>query len=257
MMLLPEAVALDLDPVRACFAAHGYARLGRVLSDDGLAALRAAADAVMQTRGEGLFYQPDSPTGAYADLDFGRGWIGPTSAYRKIEGLERDPAFRAWIANPLFERLACAEIPGEVAIYRAVLWNKAVTGGTTLPFHQDGGRFWGIDREASLQIWTALDDGPVEAGCVEVVPGTHRAGLTGPDGGNVPPALLVDVEARVIALPTVAGESLLLHNHVWHRSGRNQTGSPRRAFTVCYMSADTRCVRKKRAPRTFFRPFPA
>ena len=30
---------------------------------------------------------------------------------------------------------------------------------------------------------------------------------------------------------------------------------PRRAFSVCYMSADTRCTRKKRAPRQFFRVF--
>jgi ectoine hydroxylase-related dioxygenase (phytanoyl-CoA dioxygenase family) len=47
----------------------------------------------------------------------------------------------------------------------------------------------------------------------------------------------------------------LLHNHLWHRSLVNRTGKPRRAFSVCYMSGDTRCTRKKRAPREFFRVF--
>jgi phytanoyl-CoA hydroxylase len=62
-----------------------------------------------------------------------------------------------------------------------------------------------------------------------------------------------EAEARAVAVPTVAGEVVLLHNHVWHRSGRTQTGKPRRALSVCYMDAATQCRRKKRAPRSFVR----
>ncbi|HEX8537247.1 MAG TPA: phytanoyl-CoA dioxygenase, partial [Cystobacter sp.] len=35
-------------------------------------------------------------------------------------------------------------------------------------------------------------------------------------------------------------------------SSPSRTGSRRRGFSACYMSADTRCVRKKKAPRDFF-----
>jgi ectoine hydroxylase-related dioxygenase (phytanoyl-CoA dioxygenase family) len=56
-------------------------------------------------------------------------------------------------------------------------------------------------------------------------------------------------------VPARAGEVLLIHNHLWHRSGRNLTGHPRRAFTAAYMDARTRCVRKKRAPRSFLQIF--
>jgi hypothetical protein len=35
----------------------------------------------------------------------------------------------------------------------------------------------------------------------------------------------------------------------------NETATPRRAFTVCFMSAETRCLRTKRAPRSFVRVF--
>jgi len=58
-----------------------------------------------------------------------------------------------------------------------------------------------------------------------------------------------------VALPAIAGEVILIHNQVWHRSGVNRTDRPRRALTVCYMSAETRCLRKKRAPRRFVRVF--
>ena len=135
--------------------------------------------------------------------------------------------------------------------------SKHARGGTVLPWHQDGGKFWGVDCDPELQIWTALDDAPVEAGCVEVVPGSHRAGLATPIGGVVP-RNVVDAsgaERSVVAVPARAGEAILIHNHAWHRSGVNATGAPRRALSVCYMPASTRCLRKRRAPRQFHRVF--
>ena len=80
----------------------------------------------------------------------------------KIEKLEKDPLYLAFMRNPLFERIARAHIDGAVALFRAVLFSKPASGGTELPWHQDGGRFWGVDRDPTLQIWTALDDCPVD-----------------------------------------------------------------------------------------------
>ncbi len=258
-MLLASASALDLDAVLADFAVHGWARLGRVLSDEGIAALGTRVDDLMhaRVRHEGLFFQRDSPTGRYEDLAFAKGWEGPSSDYRKLEKLELDPLFRAWMTNALFERIARRLIDGPIALYRAVLFTKSAAGGTALPWHQDGGRFWGLDRPAELQIWTALDDCPVDAGCVEVLDGSHAAGLATPEGGVIGEALLraADAERRALALPARAGESMLIHNHLWHRSGVNRTGRRRSAVSFCYMSAATRCLRTKRAPRSFVRLF--
>jgi hypothetical protein len=254
-VLLVDPTGFDLAPALAFFAEHGWARLGRVLSDEGLAALSARVDEIMsaQVRYDGMFFQRDSTSGRYEDLTFGRGWQGPSPDYRKIEKLELDPLFRAWIGNPLYERIARALIDGPIALYRAVLFTKSAAGGTALPWHQDGGEFWGIDQAPFLQIWTALDDCPVEAGCVEVLPGTHRAGLATPEGGVIPDDKVAG--ARPLPLPARAGEAMLIHNHVWHRSGRNHTGHRRSALSICYMSAATRCLRTKRAPRQFVRVF--
>lgn len=256
-----HAAALDLDlaPVLAEYATHGWARLGPVLSADGIAALGARVDDLMHERVhyDGMFFQRDSPTGRYEDLAFAKGWEGPSSEYRKIEKLELDPLFRAWMTNALFERIARRMIDGPIALYRAVLFTKSAAGGTALPWHQDGGRFWGVDRAPELQIWTALDDCAVDAGCVEVLDGSHAAGLATAEGGVIADTLLhaADAEQRALPVPARAGESLLIHNHLWHRSGVNRTGRRRSAVSFCYMSAATRCLRTKRAPRTFVRLF--
>jgi phytanoyl-CoA hydroxylase len=257
--LAPLPVSVDIDEALCHFTEHGYARLGRVLGEAGLVSLREQSDRVMLGEVEypGLFFQLDTDTGRYEDLAFKKGYQGPSLNYRKVEKLEKDPLFFAWINNPLFERVARRLIPGEIAIYRAVLFNKAARGGTVLPFHQDGGSYWGLDRDPTLQIWTALDDVPAPSGCVELVPGSHKAGLATPLGGLIPKDVVEarGVEGQVVALPAAAGEAILIHNHVWHRSGVNRTALPRRALTVCYMSAATRCLRRKRAPRQFVRVF--
>jgi hypothetical protein len=259
-MLVRDAESLPLEEILAHYRAHGWARVGQVASLATLDGLRARADAIMlgEVRYPGLFFQIDAPTGSYDDLTYGKGYEGPSLAYRKIEKLEKDPLFRAWIENPLFGRIARAVL-GEhgIALYRAVLFAKGAQGGSNLPFHQDAGVFWGLDRDPCLQIWTALDDVPLESGAVEVVDASHLRGLATPLGGVVPANLVEqwDAERHAQALPARAGEVLLIHNHVWHRSGVNRTGRPRRAFTVCYLDARTQCRRTRRAPRQFMRLF--
>jgi len=147
----------DLSGILAHFEEHGYARLGPVMGDGQLETLRARADEIMLGKVSlpGFFFQLDTESGVYRDLVFGRGYEGPSLNYRKIEKLEKDDLFRAWIENPLFERVSRALITGPIAIYRAVLMNKPAAGGTVLPWHQDGGLFWGLDRDPVLQVGVA------------------------------------------------------------------------------------------------------
>lgn len=256
-MLVPPD--LDLEPIFARYREDGYARVGRVLDESTLAALRDRADALMlgEVQYPGLFFQHDTSTGRYEDLQYKKGYTGPSLRYRKLEKLEKDPLFWALINHPLFERIARVWIPGDIAIYRAALFNKPAQGGTVLPWHQDGGSYWGLDKEPTLQIWTALDDAPVGSGCLELIPASHRGGLVTPLGGVIPSWVLAtrDIEKERLYVPAVAGEVILVHNHLWHGSGVNLTASPRRGVTICYMASDTKCLRTKRAPRNFVRVF--
>ena len=243
----------------AHYREHGWARMPALAPLDIVARLRSRAEEIAtgQVSYPGLFFQPDTPTGKYEDLIFGHGWAGPTAAYRKIEKLEQDPEFWAWLAGQQLRALVAAVIGGPVSLYRAVIFSKAAHTGSNLPWHQDAGLFWGLSRDPELQIWTALDDAPLESGCLEVFPGSHKLGLATPLGGVVPgPQVLAALaDERALAVPAAAGDVMLLHNHLWHRSGPNRTAHPRRAFTVCYLPRDTRCVRKKRAPRSFIPVF--
>jgi phytanoyl-CoA hydroxylase len=258
-MLLTGAEGMELARPLAELAERGYAQLGRVLSDQGLAALRERAEQLMlgHVSYPGMFFQLDATTGRYEDAPLGLGWQGPSLAYRKLEKLELDPRFRRWINSPLCERIARSLIPGEVALYRAILFNKASAGGSDIPWHQDGGALWGLSEPPPLQIWTALDDAPFGGGCLEFLPDSHREGLATPLGGVIPRELVVarQAEQRAVAVPVRAGEALLIHNWVWHRSGRNRPGQRRLAFSACYMSSTTRCLRKRRAPRRFVELF--
>lgn len=267
-VLLPGAREIDLTAVLEHYREHGYARVGSVIEPAFLDLLRRRAEDIMLGRitVAGLFFQHDSATGRYEDLPYGQGYVGPSLAYRKIEKLERDDAYRALLDNALFERIVRAVLGRggagddairDVSIYRAVLFGKAARASSPIPWHQDGGLFWGLDRDPELQIWTALDDAGLGAGCLEVIPGSHEAGLATRNGGVVPAAHVdsARAEERAVPLPATAGDVILVHNMLWHRSGPNTTDAPRRAFTVCYMSAETRCLRKKHAPREFVRVF--
>jgi ectoine hydroxylase-related dioxygenase (phytanoyl-CoA dioxygenase family) len=251
---------VDLESALAHYWEHGWARLGVLCDAERLAAMRARIDDIMMGRVvyDGMFFQLDTTNGRYEDLKYGQGFEGPSLNYRKVEKLELDPIFREWIAHSIFEQLARTIYETDVSIYRALIFNKAAeTGGSALPWHQDGGNFWGLSEEPKLQVWTALDDAPLGGGCLEIVSGSHKDGLVTKLGGVVPDNHLARVkpEEHTTLLPAVAGEVILIHNHAWHRSSRSTTGQPRRALTVCYMSARTKCLRKKRAPRDFFKPW--
>ena len=47
---------------------------------------------------------------------------------------------------------------------------------------------------------------------------------------------------KVISLEAEAGEAILLHNFLLHKSGINSTQMSRRAFSVTYMSSETRTL---------------
>jgi len=171
------------------------------------------------------------------------GFKGPSLSYRKIEGLEHDPHFGAYLRQALFHDW-CRLVYGDamISVYRAMFMNKPARRGTLLPWHQDGGAIWGLDRDPLLTVWTALDDATIRNGCIQVVRGSHRLGLLSDFGHTITAAQEAEFcrPERVVDLELAAGEAVVLHNWTLHRSDRNRTDAPRRAFSVCYMDGATR-----------------
>ncbi len=228
----------------------GYLRIGRTLSQDALAGLRTRIDDIMlgKVRDDQLMMQLDR--GGETGGDYGSmaemtlGFKGASLDYRKIENLERDDLFLSYMQQPLFREI-CAWHYGAhagISAFRAMFMNKPARKGTLLPWHQDGGEGWGLDRDPLATIWTALDPATVANGCVQIIPGSHRLGLLSKRGHTISaehehehcPA------DKTVFLELEAGESVLLHNWLLHRSDVNRTDIPRRAFSICYMDARTR-----------------
>lgn len=253
----------ELTTAIASYRERGFATLPGVVPEATLAGLRERAADIMAGHVDPtpFFFQGDAPSGRYQDAPLGEGrWAG-AGTYRKIEKLERDPRFMAYLQNDLFGRIARAVL-GErgVSLYRAILMTKpamvaTAPGGTDLPWHQDGGQLWGLSQPPELQLWTALDDAPLAAGCMRIAVGTHHGGLASPLGGAVPPEVAAKATLDVAEVPARAGDLVLLHNLVWHASGLNHTASIRRAFSACLLSADNHCTRRRKTPRTFVRLF--
>jgi ectoine hydroxylase-related dioxygenase (phytanoyl-CoA dioxygenase family) len=213
------------------------------MTDAELEKLRERIDAIMmgEVVYEGMFFQIDSTTGNYEDLT-GAGYAGPTLNYRKIQDLERDPLFLRYMQKTVFRDIARALVGENISCFRAMFMNKPAHRGTVLPYHQDGGSQWQLDRENFVTVWTALDPATIANGCVQIIPGSHKLGLLSERGHTITAeqeAQYCD-DSKSIYLEAKAGESFLLHNYVLHRSGVNTSAQSRRAFSVVYMDAATR-----------------
>ncbi len=228
------------------FEQQGYVLLGRADRDE-IAALQQRMDDIMLGTADIDYDQvmmqldrvdgPDSTPGPQS-----RGHKGPTLAYRKIQDLELDPLFLAYLQKPLYRDI-CQRMYGadcNIAAFRSMFMNKPAGLGSYLIWHQD--RWTNLDRDPLITIWTALDPATKDNGCVQIVPGSHRQ-LLNPDHGS---GFLSDEMAAQIAsrsdtvyLEMAAGEVVLLHNWMLHTSDVNHTQQSRRAFSVCYMDAAT------------------
>ena len=228
------------------YARDGYLDLGRVLGPDQVGALCDRADALALGCHTNPAVQLQLDTGgAYDELApivdrFDDGTLG----YRKIQGLEFDDRFGEVVRDPAFVEV-CARQYGPhvpVSIFRAMVMNKPAGQGTHLPWHQDGGAVWALDRDPLVTTWIALDRADAENGCMEIVPGSHRLGLLSWYGSQVTDEVVADHcgAESVRLLPVEAGHAVLVHNWLLHRSGVNPSSLPRRAFTCCYLDGRTR-----------------
>lgn len=229
------------------FEELGYTKLGRI-DDIMLRQLQQRIDAIMLGKADvdydALLMQLDSASGEYGDAGKqSTGFKGDTLNYRKIQNLEIDQLFLEYLSLPLFKDI-CDRVYGSntaIAIFRAMFMNKPANRGTFLPWHQD--RWTMLDRDPKVTVWTAMDPATKENGCVQVVPGSHRHGLINPTHGsgflNEAQAKAICTPERIVYLELEAGEVALLHNYLLHASDTNRSAQSRRAFSVCYMEADT------------------
>ena len=225
------------------FAEQGYLRLGQMLSAGALGDLQQRIDDIMLGR---VRYKNMRLQYYDEERDKIQRMLGNEIAslsYRRIDDLEQDPLFLAYMQQELYHQIVRRYIGENVAVFRSMFMNKPAFWDQTLPWHQDIGQGWGIDDNPTITIWLALDQATVANGCMQIVPGSHRHGIIN-EKHVLPPEKEAEYASpqEVIDLPVEAGEAVLLHNFLLHRSGSNPTPNTRRAFSMTFMDADVRTL---------------
>ncbi len=214
----------------------GYLPLGRTLTDAGLAALRSEVMAAWEVE-----KGPFDPTQTWLQNS-----LLPNIHHRS------QTARRYYFNGPLVDvalRLIGPNIKGATSQLTFKL------RGNTMPFawHQDNG-YGELDPYNTMSTLTALDDADEENGCLWLVPGSHKEGqklAQTPEEKLARKAIELKVdESRAVPLPMRAGESLVFHCWMLHKSeGNRSKDRDRRILFLRYADADAVEVYNERRPR--------
>lgn len=147
------------------------------------------------------------------------------------------------LLDRLGARLA-VELTEELFAFQDVLLSKHA-GHAALPWHQDQ-PFWPIETPWAAVVWCALDPVQLERGGVEFAIGSHRQ--LGPaidlhtgEPQRADAAMPFESSAFEICCPVlVPGDAVIFHGRMWHRSGINHVGLPRRAWISTWLPPEAR-----------------
>lgn len=112
-----------------------------------------------------------------------------------------------------------------------------------MPMHQD----WTIVDETkfvALNIWTPLQDTTEENGTLEVLPGSHKwhDSLRAPTLPFFYEGYQSQLKEKLIAIPTLATEAIVLNQAIIHYSKPNKTDSIRIAITTGIKTKDAPAI---------------
>lgn len=132
--------------------------------------------------------------------------------------------------------------PG-IAVYSAKMVHKPPHSDLVCHWHQDNAYYnQHAESRCRMSIWLSLQDTTEHNGCLWIVPGSHRGGtLPAEKRGNGHCDLAFEDGRKplpdAIPCPLGAGDVLLFHADLWHRSLGNHSDKPRRSFIVSYQEA--------------------
>ena len=143
------------------FKDNGYLTVAGLVAADKLAACRRRIEEIVAGQDKRHFF-----------VRYGAG--GRPVFYRVPQLASRDREYDALARQAnIFE--AVTDLVGPAAVFRDILVAKPPKEGHSVVYHQDAA-YWDVkDPNRVLSAWIALDDAPVESGCLRFVRGSHRA----------------------------------------------------------------------------------
>lgn len=171
----------------------------------------------------------------------------------KIFKLHRDePVFRSFVERESVLDLVTPWIGPSLDCFLSQFIFKN-GGALGQPWHQDS-FYFRFDRAPQVGIWLAVTEATLENGCLHVVPGSHRQPVHAhvPDrrpGANLGYVEIVDYDMSAsIPVEMKAGDLLVFHSHLMHRSTDNESTGLRAAMVYHLAAAGTVDLDEKPVP---------
>lgn len=142
----------------------------------------------------------------------------------------------------------------DILCYHATLWVKPARSPAFVRWHQDGTYFF-LDPALHVTAWVALTLADDEAGCMQVIPGSHKGEFLQHDDDENPDNLIprgqglaMEVNReQAVSMPLQAGQMSLHHTKLFHASFGNNRDTRRIGFGISYIPAATRDLGKTKA----------
>lgn len=219
------------------YAAQGYLHLGRVLTDVGLEAMQTESMAAWRAE--------------KGEFDPGKSWLQNAllGDIHRRSAVVCDYYYRGPLVD-IAEQLIGRNIKGVTSQLTFKLRGNTKAFG----WHQDNG-YGELDPYNALTTLTALDDADEQNGCLWIVPASHKRGqietVLKPAGKQAEkPIELVVHELTAIPVPMKAGETIVFHCWMLHKSeGNFSPDRDRRILFLRYADADAVEVYNERCPR--------
>ena len=136
----------------------------------------------------------------------------------------------------------------DILIYQLTMWIKPARDDAIVDWHQDASYF-GLEPHEHVTAWVALTNATSEAGCVKVMPGSHRQGQLhhavrqGRARNMLPRGQSISTEfdaSTAVEMPVKPGEFSLHHTLAIHGSEPNRSNDRRIGVGISYIPARVR-----------------
>src|SRR4029077_6329115 len=170
-----------------------------------------------------------------------RAWRDRMEAFERAEGqkMTRGHNFKPHLLFPWVDEIVHAPevldavedlIGPHIRLFHLLGWPKDPGRGTYVGGTRDA-PYFALEPVCHVTAWVALTDASVEAGCMEVVPGSPKLGQLRHADMQDPENLLsrgqtvaVDVDrSKTAYMPVKAGQFSLHHTHLVHNSRPNRS----------------------------------
>jgi non-heme Fe2+,alpha-ketoglutarate-dependent halogenase len=132
----------------------------------------------------------------------------------------------------------------DILVYHSTMWIKEAHTPAYVRWHQDGAYFF-LDPLDHVTAWVALSEASELAGCMRVVPGTHRLPMIEHDDKPTPHDMIKRGQGisdrfdreKGVSMPLEAGELSLHHTALVHCSPGNDNDDRRMGLGISFVPA--------------------